>query len=311
MHCVYLIEFVTRKVNGIYPFYYIGSKSNCIFDGTNIIDQYGKRYYGSSKAEGYTEALQNSELKVSLLYSSDDYTDCLKSERRLQIHHDVVADPRYWNQSLATESNYADPNYATYKHITAGKVVRLPRDHPMVISGMYVGITAGSKTYNNGEIQRQFYDGEDTTGWVPGVLESTKRIGEHNGFYGKTHTDETIEKAKKSIEEFWESNPEYRDQVREAAAIRTGNLFRGVPKTKESNEKRGRKGMVMLTNVKTGETIRIHKSAAHEYDGKLWRNPFSIASESYPEITCPHCGKISKSPSNMKRWHFDNCKEKK
>ena len=29
-----------------------------------------------------------------------------------------------------------------------------------------------------------------------------------------------------------------------------------------------------------------------------------------PKITCPHCNKIGGLPQ-MKRWHFDNCKEKK
>jgi group I intron endonuclease len=26
------------------------------------------------------------------------------------------------------------------------------------------------------------------------------------------------------------------------------------------------------------------------------------------DIICPHCNKISKNTANMKRWHFDNCK---
>jgi hypothetical protein len=28
------------------------------------------------------------------------------------------------------------------------------------------------------------------------------------------------------------------------------------------------------------------------------------------ELTCPHCNLVSKSKSNMNRWHFDNCKLK-
>jgi len=28
------------------------------------------------------------------------------------------------------------------------------------------------------------------------------------------------------------------------------------------------------------------------------------------EVTCPHCGMISKNIGNMNRWHFDNCKQK-
>lgn len=38
------------------------------------------------------------------------------------------------------------------------------------------------------------------------------------------------------------------------------------------------------------------------------REKISLASKMLPKKVCPHCGKEA-SPSNAKRWHFDNCKE--
>jgi hypothetical protein len=28
----------------------------------------------------------------------------------------------------------------------------------------------------------------------------------------------------------------------------------------------------------------------------------------HPTLTCPHCGKVGKGESAMKKWHFDNCR---
>ncbi len=39
------------------------------------------------------------------------------------------------------------------------------------------------------------------------------------------------------------------------------------------------------------------------------KEKLSIAHKNRPRITCPHCGKVGDA-SNMKRWHFDNCKHR-
>ena len=40
------------------------------------------------------------------------------------------------------------------------------------------------------------------------------------------------------------------------------------------------------------------------------KNKISESRKNKPKIECPHCQKIG-DPSNMKRWHFENCKENK
>lgn len=39
MNVVYKLSFINRINAKIPPYYYIGSKTNCTFDGTNIIDK--------------------------------------------------------------------------------------------------------------------------------------------------------------------------------------------------------------------------------------------------------------------------------
>ena len=66
-HVVYLVEFTERKTRNETPYYYIGSKSDCFFDGVVIIDKNGKSYYGSSKALGYRAAIELETPKIFIL----------------------------------------------------------------------------------------------------------------------------------------------------------------------------------------------------------------------------------------------------
>ena len=87
----------------------------------------------------------------------------------------------------------------------------------------------------------------------------------------------------------------------------------GVVKSEEHRRKIGEsgKGKVPLKNVETGESVRVDRSELYRFDPNIWKNPFAIACKEQPKSTCPHCGKTSNSLGNMKRWHFDKCKEKK
>jgi len=103
------------------------------------------------------------------------------------------------------------------------------------------------------------------------LTHSMKVSGSNHPMFGKKHKPESIEKirakglGKKHTEEF-----------KKALSERlTGkqSLVKGIPQSKESNEKR------------------------------------SIAHKNIPKVTCPHCSKAI-SPQNAKRWHLDNCSQK-
>ena len=54
----------------------------------------------------------------------------------------------------------------------------------------------GSKFYNNGAINKRFYSGDEIPeGWVIGKIGRFSRyFGENNGFFGKHHSKESIDK---------------------------------------------------------------------------------------------------------------------
>lgn len=128
--------------------------------------------------------------------------------------------------------------------------------------------------------------------------------GNNNGFFGKKHTEE----SKRKIREKRKLQVTTEETKRKMSETRTG-----VVKSEEHRRKIGEsgKGKVPLKNVETGESVRVDRSELYRFDPNIWKNPFAMACKEQPKSTCPHCGKTSNSPGNMKRWHFDKCKEKK
>jgi len=124
--------------------------------------------------------------------------------------------------------------------------------------------------------------GEGNNGWI--VSEETRRkLSEASK--GKTHTEET------------------RRKLSEAGK---GRIFTEESRRKMSELKKGRK-----RGAFTEETKRKMSEAAK---GKIFtedhRRKLSEASKNKPFVKCIHCGESSQQPSNINRWHNDNCKHK-
>jgi hypothetical protein len=249
MNFVYKLTFNKRKQSNIKPYFYIGSKSNCTLEEGVILDKRGKPYYGSSTLEDYDEIVNNDNIEVEILKVFDEYIDALNYESYIQKELDVVANIDYFNLSIATVNNYTDPNYATYKHALTGKTVRLPRDHKLVISGEYVGISKGT-TLSPEERKRR------------------GRSGKENPFYGKTHSDETKLIISLANSRETRSPEKVKEWVENVAK---------KPKSEEHKRKIGRKGMIVLKNRLTGETVRIKKDLSYNYDLSLWVNPYILS----------------------------------
>lgn len=245
MHIVYLFKFKREQL----PNLYIGSKSNCSIVNGKIIDRRGNIYNGSCKSDLYLSALVECEYDVFILGEFDVYDDALLMERDSHIVNDVVASPNYFNRSIATISSYANPDYGTYKNLLTEKIARLPITHTEVLNGNWVGITKGA-----------IFTEEDRL--------SRGRSGEENGFYGKQHTEETLtilsDKAIARGREPWEKRTDESKQKYLEAVSK--------PKTEEHKKKIGRKGLIMLQNIKTLEYIRIPREDVSAYDSNIWMN---------------------------------------
>jgi len=204
-HIVYMIELHREDL----PRYYIGSKSNCSVVGGVIVDKRGKVYAGSAKDASLKTAIESGcPYSLHVLGSFNTYEKALENEKLAQIQNNVVASPQFFNRSLACENTYTNPEYATYKHSLTGKVARLRRDHPDVISKIWVGVTAGVVLDEESRKKRG-------------------RPGNANHFFGKKHTAESKAKSGKKISNALKGKPksdEHRRKQSEAAKRRWENV---------------------------------------------------------------------------------------
>lgn len=115
--------------------------------------------------------------------------------------------------------------------------------------------------------------------------------GELNPFYGKTHSQEFIERQKarrtnKTYDEIFGEKSEDIRRKQSVAKQGSNNHFHGKKHTKESLSK--------IQSI-------VDKRDPDYYNriGKILANR--------PKLSCPHCGK-EVDERNAKRWHFDKCK---
>lgn len=104
---------------------------------------------------------------------------------------------------------------------------------------------------------------------------SERTKGSGNSFFGKTHSQEVKQKLAECATKQWS----------------------GVKKTEDHKLKISK----ALTGVPLSEERKKNISLAKK--GK----PAWNKGKTLPKVKCPHCAKEGDS-SNMKRWHFDNCK---
>jgi hypothetical protein len=127
---------------------------------------------------------------------------------------------------------------------------------------------------------------------------SEEYSGSGNNFFGKNHTEETKIKLSKIHSGKCYKTPE---QIKEWV-----NSVAKRKKTTEHKSKIGRKGLVMLQNIYTKEIVRVPFDDSR-CDDYAWVNPRKLS----PEIKykCEYC-EIITTPSNLTRWHNENCKRK-
>lgn len=114
------------------------------------------------------------------------------------------------------------------------------------------------------------------------------RCGEDSPMFGKKHSEETKQKQR---------------EVKLGKYDEEKNPFYGKHHTEESKEKI-RESKKRLFEERGNYLKGIPKSDKAKESYKLsWENR--------KESECPHCGLKSISLSNLKRYHFDNCKFKK
>ena len=121
-------------------------------------------------------------------------------------------------------------------------------------------------------------------------------IGPGNHFYGKKHTENTKRKIGDANRGKYRRSEENHKRWVETVAK--------MPKSNAHKAKIGRSNMIMLKNIETCESIRVHRSNSYQFDPEIWKNPAAISQK---QDTCIYC-KITSNSGNIKRWHNENCK---
>lgn len=277
---VYRYTFIGRKEKGLFPFSYIGSKSNCYIKDGIIHDKYNKQYYGSSSSKLYKESLVVEQPILEILYIGDSSKDVLIKEIEFQKEYNVDANTHYFNKMIANFSSFTFCDYGTFKHKEHSHIYkRLPKNHPGVISGEWVGTTKGRKV----------------SGSEKGVR---SRSGILNNFYGRKHSEESKELMR---------NKKLGKNASEETKIKMSLKRKGVKKSEEHKNKIGRKGLTMIQNIETMEIKRVPVSeVGFVYDDK-WVNPKKITPEQ--KYKCIYCDCVT-TKGMLSRWHNEKCKFK-
>ena len=199
MHCVYKITFTERERNNIFPCYYIGSKSNCELKDDKLYHVYssGKLkstpYWGSSKYKDYKNIITSEEKEIRIIKWFEVYEECLTYEKLIHEENNVVISEKYFNKCIASE-NLNNVGLVVCKHSVTGKIIRLPKKHPLILDGTYVGVNKG-KTHSE-ETKRK-----------------CSRPKEQSYWFGKNRDKETSDKISNTRTERSKTNPEYYSKI--------------------------------------------------------------------------------------------------
>lgn len=227
---------------------------------------------------------------------------------------------KHYNQLISKAINHPYNGYTETHHIVPkclggtnakSNLVKLSSKQHFVAHHLLFKIHGGSKLANAWYAMCRIGRGQEDRLVNARVFERVKTIrsellsiesmGELNHFFGKTHSNESRAKMSAAQKEIrsWES----RSEEHRRALLESQRL----PKTAEHKAKLGRKGMLMLQHVFTGDIIRVDRADVRVSSGD-WVNPRKLN----PELKqkCTHCDVVT-TPANLKRWHNDNCKQRK
>lgn len=294
MHCVYKITFTDREEKGIYPCYYIGSKSNCVLKEGGTLHQIKKDgkviktpYWGSSQYRGYKDIVKTEEKVMEVIKWFSEHDECLMYEKYLHEENDVVINTQYFNKVVAsTYMNNA--GYFVCKHAITGKVIRLHKDHDKIKDGTYVGVNKGRKK------------SEDEL--------SKRKSGVDANHYGCTHSEETKLQISNCKRERINDDPLYY-----ASLVERCRKMADIPVTEETKQflSKIQKGRISLTNIKTGENVRLHRDSEDykNIDKTIWKNQLQVLRETFEPFICNYCGK-NVIKYGMIGYHGEKCKMK-
>lgn len=309
-HVVYRIHFLQNIKNSSYPYYYIGSKSYCNFDGKNLIDRDGKVYYTSGKLSKIL--MKSQDYLVEILCDVEDLNDLIPTELEQQLRYNALEDDSYANMMPATGGNFCNPDFVTVK-TADGKSLRVSKKD--FEEGDYAGVSKGrvwiTDGHQNKTVTKKELPKYCATGWKQG------RVGNFGGsFTGRQHTDETKAKLSAIMIDFYQTDE---------GKLRARDFVDRMQRLRDEGERIGWQPDVIARGLKrsyqtckfyrTAYNIITHKSerVTHEDFRYLVNRRIWMTKEMYNRtlnplsFTCSVCGETAETKSAYIRYHEDNC----
>lgn len=138
------------------------------------------------------------------------------------------------------------------------------------------------------------------------LLHSLLYRGKNNPFYGKNHSEGTKQRLREArAKQVERQGSTMTKEAREKLSV----AAKGRSLSKNHREKIGiaNKGKIRSEEFKKAVAKRM--SGHIKSKETLEKLKIKASKSPKPQITCPHCGKTGGEPS-MKRWHFENCRNK-
>lgn len=129
-----------------------------------------------SLIENYEKAIAD-KTQTWLCHHRLETVDKFGNPREEEIPSSVLIDLRIYCNRPASELLFVTRSVHSSMHSKGNKHPWMAdlASHPGKSNGMYgKSALAGKKAYNNGNIVRYFYEGQEEDGFIPGILQKTK-----------------------------------------------------------------------------------------------------------------------------------------
>jgi hypothetical protein len=243
-----------------------------LYKTTNLIN--GKTYIGIHKTNNLDDGYLGSGFAL---------TEALEKYGKDNFKREILEFCDSYDELIELEKVYVDidwvKNKSNYNLKTGGQSVGILSDE----SKNKISETLKSK-YKNGEISINRPMGlEPWNKGLVGKYDEEYRLKISEGLKGRIPWN----KGLKGVQVVWNKGLKLEPMTEEEKEKRSKTL-----KERYKNQEHHSKGVEPWNKGLKGAQVAWNKGVEME------------------KIECPHCGKLS-DKGNAKRWHFDNCKEKK
>ena len=297
MYVCYLTIYKGEKL----PPYYIGSTSlNKIENG----------YRGSVVSKKYKNVFKN-ELKTNpelfdiiILSKHDNRKEAIEIELLLQKEFDVVKSDLFFNEAFASingmfgrdVSGSNNPMFGKTHSEETKKIIKEKRGNEKRYEPTEEHKKIISFIHKNKILSKE-------TKLLISKNRKEKNCGYDNPMFGKTHSEET----KKKISDGNSGKIKSEETRKKISNANKGKIISEETRKKISNANKGK--------IRGEHSEETRKKISNANKGRIMSEQAKqklISSKTgmkYKESVCPYCNKKG-SGGNMKRYHFENCKNK-